>query len=534
MAVWAGLLASTTVHAADAGTGANEARVHCLFPGKVRRIGAFSSVVTPRRAAQVSVAECHAAGGEYVVRQDPLMAVRQVWLPLAAEGVAEAQLTVGELYEQQGQSALARVWYEKAAAQGVARAQFNLAALTARSGGASDRVHELLAAASGGLVAGLLLGDDTRPRIDVVSPESAVHLPSSAADSSPLTVVVPDPGPHTVRARYVAPAGLASLTANGQPVQPAEPGWVDVTLAAQDAPQELALTLTDRLGQQAQARVSLTHRAASPSTSPGRQTTSAAILDEGSQLLPPGRRHALVVANQGYQHWPALETPRADAQAVSALLRERFGFEVTALHDVTRAQVLQALARLRQSVGPNDQVLLYYAGHGQMDDATARGYWIPVDGGSKDVSGWLSVIDITDQLAAMPARHVLVIADSCYSGTLTRSLMPRVDAALSLAQRRAPLAHLSQQRVRVAMTSGGLEPVVDGGSVEHSLFARSLLDALRGIQAPVAARELFDVVTARFAHLGRRLQVSQTPEYAPMAFAGHEAGDFVLVPHKAD
>ena len=536
-----GALVAPRAHAADAESSADELSVHCLFPGKVRRLGAFSSVVTPRRAAQVSAAECQAGGGEYVVRQDPHLAVRQVWLPLAAEGVAEAQLTVGELYEQQGQTALARVWYEKAAAQGVARAQFNLAALMARSGGGSDRVHELLAAASGGLIAGLALGEDTRPRIEVVSPETALRLPAGAADSPPV-VVLPDAGPHTVRARYVAPAGLASLTANGQPVQPVEPGWVDVTLpphepsqpATQDAVQELALALTDRLGQQAQARVTLSHRAASTAMAAGQPTASAAIVDEGTPWLPPGRRHALVVGNQRYQHWPTLETPRADAQAVAALLRERFGFEVTALHDVTRAQVLQALARLRQSVGPNDQVLLYYAGHGQMDDATARGYWIPVDGDPKDVSGWLSVIDITDQLAAMPARHVLVIADSCYSGTLTRSLMPRVDAALSLAQRRAPLAHLSQQRVRVAMTSGGLEPVVDGGSVEHSLFARSLLDAMRGVQAPVAARELFDVVTARFAHLGQRLQVSQTPEYAPMAFAGHEAGDFVLVPRHAD
>ena len=109
-----GALVVPHAHAADAESSADELRVHCLFPGKVRRLGAFSSVVTPRRAAQVSAAECQAGGGEYVVRQDPHLAVRQVWLPLAAEGVAEAQLTVGELYEQQGQTALARVWYEKA------------------------------------------------------------------------------------------------------------------------------------------------------------------------------------------------------------------------------------------------------------------------------------------------------------------------------------------------------------------------------------------------------------------------------------
>ena len=112
---------------------------------------------------------------------------------------------------------------------------------------------------------------------------------------------------------------------NGQPVQPVEPGWVDVTLppyepsqpATQDATQELALALTDRLGQQAQARVTLSHRAASTAMAAGQPTASAAIVDEGTPWLPPGRRHALVVGNQRYQHWPTLETPRADAQAVA-------------------------------------------------------------------------------------------------------------------------------------------------------------------------------------------------------------------------
>ncbi|MBC7954584.1 MAG: caspase family protein, partial [Cytophagales bacterium] len=238
----------------------------------------------------------------------------------------------------------------------------------------------------------------------------------------------------------------------------------------------------------------------------------------------------LVVANQQYQHWVKLDTPRSDAQAVAAVLKQRFGFEVTLLQDATRQQLLAALSRLRQQVGPQDQVVVYYAGHGQMDSVTARGYWIPVDGDEKDLAQWVSVIDVTDQLSAMTARHVLVIADSCYSGTLTRSLVPAVDQALTLEQRMGPLKQLSKQRARVAMTSGGLEPVVDGGSVEHSLFARSLLDVLARVSSPVAAQELHNAVAARFAHLARRLKIQQQPQYAPIGFAGHEAGDFVFSP----
>jgi uncharacterized caspase-like protein len=246
--------------------------------------------------------------------------------------------------------------------------------------------------------------------------------------------------------------------------------------------------------------------------------------------LLPGKRLALVIANQQYQHWGKLDTPRADAKSVAAILKDRFGFNVTELHDATRQQLLAALGNLRRQVGPQDQVVVYYAGHGQMDEVTARGYWIPVDGAAKDLAQWVSVIDVTDQLAAMSARHVLVIADSCYSGTLTRSLVPAVDQALTQEQRLAPLKQLSKQRARLAMTSGGLEPVVDGGSVEHSLFARSLLDVLAQVRAPLAAQELHAAVAARFAHLARRLKIRQQPQYGPIGFAGHEAGDFVFAP----
>jgi hypothetical protein len=140
------------------------------------------------------------------------------------------------------------------------------------------------------------------------------------------------------------------------------------------------------------------------------------------------------------------------------------------------------------------------------------------------------VIDVTDQLSAMQARHVLVIADSCYSGTLAGSLVARIDAALSAEQRQRHLSQLAQGRARVAFTSGGIEPVVDGGGGTHSLFARSLLDVLDQVQAPIAAQELSSAVASRFVALGQGLQVAQRPVYAPIAFAGHEAGDFVLAP----
>jgi hypothetical protein len=531
---------------------AGGAWVHCLLPGQVRRLG-LSVVPTPRRAVRVSPAECLAAGGEYVEPQDTLGALK-IWLPLAADGMPEAQATAGELYEQQGQPKLARVWYEKAAAAGVARAQFNLASLEVQSGAAtpgSDRTQQLLAAASGGWVAGLVMAPREQLRIDVVAPEAAMRLPRPV--DGVLTVEAGAQARELV-ARVVAPAGLKSVKVNGQSMQPDAHGLLQVALtatppgAAQDAAasvaaQAYAFEAVGTDGALARTEVRVLQRSSGevlPSLVakvPPEQLLAQAPTASGAAAphlptvaAPTGRRWALMIANQAYAQWGALDTPVSDAQAVGEVLRDRYGFDVQWVRNATRAQMLQALQALRARVGPQDQVLVYYAGHGQMDSVTARGYWIPVDGDKQDISRWVSVIDVTDQLSAMQARHAMVIADSCYSGTLTHSLMPRIDTALAEGQRRQALEFLSRQKVRVAMTSGGLEPVLDGGSIEHSLFARSLLDVLRQVQAPVAALELHQAVAARFAHLGRRLQVQQQPHYAPIAFAGHEAGDFVLSP----
>lgn len=513
--------------------GPGAAWVHCLLPGQVRRLG-MSTTVTPRRTARLSPGECLSGGGEYAEPADTLGTIK-VWLPLAAEGVPDAQATVGEAYERQGQPKLAQVWYEKAAAQGVARAQMQLANLALQQSpqgtGASSggRATELITAAAGGtLMAGLVLRTQEPPRIDLVAPDPSVVLPRPSRGHYTLTL----PGGHsTLVARITAPAGLSKVEVNGKTQQPDAQGLlsVPVMLPAQPsaAGSALDIQVTDQQGLAARAQLDLVLRSPAPDASvAGAQPATVA----DPSPLPNGRRLALVIANQAYQHWPKLSTATADGEAIAGMLRQRFGYQVSMVRDGSRQQMLSALQSLRQSAGPQDQILIYYAGHGQMDTVTARGYWIPVDGDEKDISRWVSVIDVTDQLSAMQARHVLVVADSCYAGTMMRSLLPQVDEALTAEQRRAPLRFLSERRARVALTSGGLEPVVDGGSVDHSLFARSLLDVLGQVQGPVAAQELFGAVSSRFAYLGRRLHLQQQPQYAPIGFAGHEAGDFVLAP----
>ncbi|MBC7956864.1 MAG: caspase family protein, partial [Cytophagales bacterium] len=280
-------------------------------------------------------------------------------------------------------------------------------------------------------------------------------------------------------------------------------------------------TATDRQGAQA----SLNFRAV-----PGNDASNALkLVNHG---LPNTRYHALIIANQSYRPWPKLNNPVNDAQDLKRMLEDRYDFKVTLLLDSTRRDMFAAFNALRARLKPEDNLLIFYAGHGDVDESNQRGYWVPVDGERENRSNWMSVVDVTDQINALGVRQVLVIADSCYSGTMARTALPVADADLVGERHWDALRAISQLRARVALTSGGLEPVVDGGAGRNSLFASSLLDVLAAVREPIETRRLFDSLAARFSLRAMRLKVQQKPQYAPIRFAGHEAGDFIFVPKR--
>jgi hypothetical protein len=197
--------------------------------------------------------------------------------------------------------------------------------------------------------------------------------------------------------------------------------------------------------------------------------------------------------------------------------------------NASRYDILSALNTLREQLTDKDNLLIYYAGHGQLDQLNQRGHWLPVDAEPVSSANWISNIAITDVLNAMTTRQLLVVSDSCYSGALTRSALAQLDAGLTDQQRAQVMMSMAQKRSRMVLTSGGLEPVLDGGGGTHSVFARTFLDLLRANQGVLPGQEMFRHLQVRVASQAERAQVSQVPEYAPIKYAGHEAGDFFFV-----
>lgn len=235
-----------------------------------------------------------------------------------------------------------------------------------------------------------------------------------------------------------------------------------------------------------------------------------------------GSYHALLIAVQGYRHFPRLRTAANDVGDLGALLESRYGFTVRTLVDPGRRDILGELNRLRRTMTDTDNLLIYFAGHGLLDSATSQGYWIPVDGETDNNANWVSNADVRTAVTAIRAKHVLVVADSCFSGSILRSVQVRLDG-------RPPAMALAGKRARMVMTSGGMEPVMDrsAGDPRHSAFAGALLSVLGENSELLDGTSLFREVRERVSY-----NAAQVPEYSAMQNAGHEGGDFIFSPGK--
>ena len=234
--------------------------------------------------------------------------------------------------------------------------------------------------------------------------------------------------------------------------------------------------------------------------------------------------YALVIGNNNYEHLEKLDAAENDAEVIADVLTNKYGFEVDLLLNADYDTTVNSLFKITNKLKRNDNLLIYYAGHGELDKAENRGYWLPVDASYELRSKWISNQRIVDRIKATKAKHVLLIADSCFSGTLMRSgTNPDVNEAID----EKYIERLKSKKTRLVITSGGNEPVVDSDGGDHSLFAFKLIDTLKNNNTVINSQMLFENI--------RRYVVSnadQTPERALVHKTGHDGGDFLFFPIK--
>lgn len=343
--------------------------------------------------------------------------------------------------------------------------------------------------------------DTTPPRITLLEPAGLRNTRSVAIVSPDVQIV----------GTVTDESGVAAFSINGTSVPLDTRGRFTYKVPVRPGENVLVLHAIDTHGRSVESSFLLQRDTAQRTTPTPKDTPPTSF----------GRYHALVIGNNAYRHLPPLETAINDAKTVAEVLRRVYGFEVTLLLDTTREAIVVALDDLRSRLTEQDNLLVYYAGHGILDKEAERGYWLPVDARVDTRANWLTTITVTDTFKAMAVKHAMVVADSCYSGTLLRDSGIRSQDS---AEGETYFLRMAQKRSRTALTSGGLEPVLDGGGNNHSVFAKAFLAVLNENRAILDGQQLASQI--------KRLVVfnsPQTPEYSDIRYAGHEGGDFLFV-----
>lgn len=239
-------------------------------------------------------------------------------------------------------------------------------------------------------------------------------------------------------------------------------------------------------------------------------------LDDFSQEV---KYHALIIGVQDYQDnsFPDLKEPIADAERLRKILNDFYTFEPSTtllLKNPTKYELSKALEDLAKKVSSNDNLLIFYAGHGEWDPKSETGYWLPSDAIKSDRSSWFSNSSLRDYIRAISARHVLLITDACFGGSLFRGDETNMRESTIFEE-------LNQLPSRKAMTSGALRLVPD-----DSIFIDYLIRRLgQNTHRYLPADRLFysfnkDVLLE---------SPGQTPQFRTIQNAGEDnGGEFIF------
>jgi len=257
----------------------------------------------------------------------------------------------------------------------------------------------------------------------------------------------------------------------------------------------------------------------------------SAIEHSKKQMSCFGNYYALIIGINAYKHWTPLKTAINDAAEFKNILIQKYAVEESNVKllldkDATLKNTVHIIRKMAGYLDEQDNFLIYFAGHGKLDDLTSDGYWIPVDGLRDDPCTWMTHSSIKSILSSEKVRgkNIMVIADSCYSGNLLRGDNIQLDTSSRNYEQR--LIQLAQKKSRQIIASGGMEQVADWGRDNHSLFAYYLIQSLKDNEQPFIDLENL-VLTKVWKNVSEK--GGQRPTIGRLKTAMDEDGQFLLV-----
>lgn len=235
-----------------------------------------------------------------------------------------------------------------------------------------------------------------------------------------------------------------------------------------------------------------------------------------------GENYLFVVGINNYKSWNPLTGAVNDAKEFKQLMTGGFNFKLSNTHELyneaaTYERIDSVFMLLIDKLTPQDNLIVYFAGHGIMDKKLLRtGYWIPVDARfNKSTTDYIPNSRIKDYLEALKCKHAIVFADCCYAGGFFKTR----------GEKSTEGNRLESLRSRWMFCSGREEEVADQMiGKENSPFAYFLFQTLKSTgEAGISIPDLYQQVKTSVANNSK-----QTPVAGPVMETGDEGGSFIF------
>ncbi len=336
--------------------------------------------------------------------------------------------------------------------------------------------------------------DKAPPQITITEPALARGLIVKAAGNDVM-----------IKGIAADPAGLKFVTINGEKVYSQEGGTFWGSVALKEGVNKVTVAATDFSGNTGEQVFDIER--------------PATVLALNAPSAKEGKNYALLIGCQNYDdiNIPSLQDPIPDAVKLKLILKNNYSFSDENLFTLFNPEVSdfrKKFLEIYEVIQPEDNLVIFYAGHGIWNEKEKKGYWMLTDAKLQNPNSWLSNKEVLDKIARVPARHTLLITDACFSGSVfkTRGLNTEIPIAMQ---------QMNQKISRVAITSGNDTEVPD-----KSVFMKYLVKALsENKEKYLTAQKMFinQIIEAVMT------ETKTEPRYGTLELAGHVGGDFIFI-----
>ncbi|MCW3093222.1 MAG: hypothetical protein JWP81_4291 [Ferruginibacter sp.] len=288
--------------------------------------------------------------------------------------------------------------------------------------------------------------DNTPPTINILEP--LVNNRSISVEDDKVATTK-----QRIRGRVIGPGGIKSLKINNQPLKMEENGYFDTMVDIKPGINIFTILATDNHANAVSENVQIVTGKEKPASTAD-VPVSKTIIDYNPVY------HAILIAETDYadKNIPSLQGPVSDMKKIYNLLVKNYSFapeNTDTLVSATRANILESIIKKANAMGENDNLFIFYAGHGQMitqPDKSEEGFLVPQDAVKGKLSSYISSDDLLRTIKYSNARHILFVADACFAGSLFRDISSEAPA---------PVAEAYKDKSRKLLASGNRTAVPD-------------------------------------------------------------------------